>query len=108
MDIVEQINKNFDVRNQRIFNAVRREPTRTIEKVVNERCHLCGRFGLLIVYRLRDGSELLAGGRCARYLDFVIQCRKSGRIPFLSYFKPVLDQVSRCARVAKAAGLETQ
>jgi hypothetical protein len=40
-----------------------------------ERCEMCDRKehgGGLSVFRLRDGDEMLAGGRCGVYVDYLI------------------------------------
>jgi hypothetical protein len=62
-------------RRQRLSHAIHNEPVRTNELRSGGICAICTRderTGGLIVYRLRGGSELLVGHRCAEYLDYLL------------------------------------
>jgi len=72
----QQIRKNYNVRNQRLSEALRNGATRTDgpDRRHKRKCDICRRAefgGGLFVYHLRDGSELLVGERCAGYLDYL-------------------------------------
>ena len=77
MNYPNQIRKNYNVRNQRLSEALRNGATRTDEPARRHKgkCNICRRAefgGGLSVFHLRDGSELLVGERCAGYLDYLI------------------------------------
>jgi hypothetical protein len=54
------------------FDGPRRTGSRQTR---GERCAICNRKehgGGLAVFRLRDGNQVLVGGRCADFLDYLI------------------------------------
>jgi hypothetical protein len=76
-EIESRLRRNFKRRNLRLLNAVQNDARRASETArrYGERCGICARAergGGLSVFRMRDGSELLAGGRCAEYLDELV------------------------------------
>jgi len=62
----------YKSRKRRLSYGLENQAVRTEETRNGGVCDICvrqERSGGLIVFRLRDGSELLAGHRCAEYLD---------------------------------------
>jgi hypothetical protein len=77
LNIPEKIRRNYKIRNERLFAALQDGVTRTDEpaRTGGEKCAICHRAewgGGLLIYHRRDGSELLAGGTCAEYLDYLV------------------------------------
>jgi hypothetical protein len=73
----QKIRRNYGIRNQRLSAALTDGATRTNGPVraTAQKCDICNRVehgGGLVVYRRRDGSDLLTGGRCDQYLSYLI------------------------------------
>jgi hypothetical protein len=77
-EIVACLEKNYKPRRRQLALALHDGARRTDSalRTGGECCVICGRRetgGGLIVYRLRDGQDLLLGHRCAEYLDYLIE-----------------------------------
>jgi hypothetical protein len=76
-ELERKIRKNFPIRNRRLAEALRDGARRTNVpvKISGDKCGMCTRQehgGGLSVYKRRDGSELLAGELCTKYLEYLI------------------------------------
>jgi hypothetical protein len=75
-EIVSLIRRQYKPRKDRLKAAVNDGATRTSKplKSLGEKCAICTRAehgGGLLTYQKRDGSELLVGSRCARFVDYL-------------------------------------
>lgn len=73
LEIERNLRKNYRSRNRRLLVAMQDGASCTNQiRISGEKCSICNRSehgGGLFTYRMRDGSGLLVGHRCAEYLD---------------------------------------
>ena len=71
---IERRITEYPSRKARFQGAYEEGATRTNARTRGDKCATCRREehgGSLFTYRLRDGSTLEVGGRCADYLDYL-------------------------------------